>query len=84
MYKEYRQDKEKDLSFHNLVETCNRQKVECPIGSKRAKQEEEDKKPIESALKEAGCITEGGKKGEPSLSCMNKIAGILKCLGKYV
>jgi hypothetical protein len=47
MCKEYLQDKAKYFSFCKPVEAGNAKKVECPIGSKRAKQEEEDKKLLE-------------------------------------
>jgi hypothetical protein len=61
MYKDYLKDKAKYLSFCNIMEAGNTKKVEHPTGSKKARQDEVDKKLIESALKEAGCITEGAQ-----------------------
>jgi hypothetical protein len=84
MCKGYLQDKAKYLSLCKLVEAGNAKKVEHPIGSKKAKQVEEDKKLIESALKDAGCVIEGGKEVEPCSSSMDKIVGMLESHGKSI
>jgi hypothetical protein len=62
MCKDYVKDKAKYLSFHKIMEAGNMKKVEHHTGSKKAKQDEVDKKLIESALKEAGCTTENAQK----------------------
>lgn len=85
MCKDYLKDKAKYLSFRKIMEAGNTKKVERPTSSKKAKQDEVDKKLIESALKEAGCITEGSQKNaQASRSGMDKVVGVLETLGKSV
>ncbi len=60
------------------MEAGNTKKVEHPTGSKKAKQDEVDKKLIESALKEAGFTTEGAQKNvQASGSGMDKVVGVV-------
>jgi hypothetical protein len=44
-----------------MNERNKEKKNECPMGTNRAKQEENDGKVIEKALKEAGCVNEDAK-----------------------
>jgi hypothetical protein len=80
--KEYLQDKPKYMAYCKVMDEGNKEKQnECPMGIKRAKQEEKDGKVIEKALQEVGCIKEVAK-GDSMQSSghYEKMVGLLEQL----